>query len=151
MDSKHKRSRRPRLLYNGFGFPVVLLDVPVVRVRGVWTPDVNLKKLERKLLGLLSSTHALLTGHQIRFIRHALGMTLVEFARRFEVKHPAVIKWEKARDKPTRMKWAIEKDIRLEIARSLLDTAPAAFVKKYEDLEDRPSTTLERVSLTVGA
>ena len=38
---KHGRTIRDRWIYRGFGFPVTLLRVPMVRIRGAWTPDVN--------------------------------------------------------------------------------------------------------------
>ena len=31
----------------GFGFPVVLLNVPMIRIRGIWTPNINQKTLKK--------------------------------------------------------------------------------------------------------
>jgi len=36
-----KRKIEKAYIYNGFGFPVVLHNVPMINVRGVWTPDIS--------------------------------------------------------------------------------------------------------------
>ncbi len=142
-----ERKRLDSFLYEGFGPPVVLLNVPMVRVRGAWTPDVDYNQLSRQLLAALASKPARLTGNEIHFIRHALAMTLERFARRFGVTHPAVIKWERQGNRPTAMTWAVEKDIRLEALRSLSEVKPARFLKAYGALAERPAARVARVCL----
>ena len=55
----------------GCGFPVVLRDVPMVHVRGVWTPDINYDMLHLgvflKVMGLKDKT-----AEHMKFIRHFL-------------------------------------------------------------------------------
>jgi DNA-binding transcriptional regulator YiaG len=144
-----ERKSQDMFVYGGFGFPVALLNVPMVRVRGPWTPDVNFNALSRPLLDALAKKPARLTGHEIRFIRHSLSMTLQQFARRFGVTHPAVIKWESARNRPTVMAWAVEKDIRLEALRSSAGVLPSGFLKAYQALKDTPAARPVRVRLDV--
>lgn len=142
MVQKLERKRQPSFVYEGFGFPVVLLNVPMVRSLGVWTPDIDYRKLARNVLRQLALHPTRLTGREIHYIRHSMDMTLEEFAHRFGVTHPAVVQWEQCGAKPTRMAWALEKDIRLEIIRS--EHAPSAtrFVEAYEELaEERPNKT----------
>lgn len=142
MIQKLARKRQRSFLYEGFGFPVVLVNVPMVRSRGVWTPDVDYRKLALHVLRGLALKPARLTGDEVRFIRHSMEMTLEAFARRFGVTHPAVLQWEQSGKKPTRMAWAIEKDIRLEVVKSRLDSSAARFVETYEELaETRPDRT----------
>ncbi len=100
-------------LDTGFGFPVYLLNVPMIEVRGHWTPDINYSALSKRLLRALAKKPARLTGNELRFIRNSFELTLKEFAEKFYVSHPAVIKWEKAENEPTNMQWATEKDIRM--------------------------------------
>lgn len=117
----------------GFGFPIQLRQVPMIKVRGVWTPQVNYEQLAQAALKALCFKPARLTGHEVRFIRLQLGMTLEEFADRFCVTHPSVIKWEKQGDEPTKMQWCTEKDIRLSL---LLQTeGEEHFVALYKKLE----------------
>ncbi len=147
MSRQLERKRQSVFEYHGFGFPVVLSNVPMVQVRGVWTPDVNFNELEKKLLAALACKPVRLTGNEVRFIRHSLSMTLEQFAERFGVTHPAVLKWEAAKNRPTKMTWAVEKDIRLEILSSLSSVRPSRFVEVYEDLNKEPSSKPERVRL----
>src|SRR5688572_22442605 len=130
---KLERKRRKVYMYEGLGFPVELRNVPMLFVRGGWAPDVDLNDLAEMVLSALAYKPARLTGDEIRFIRISLSMTLVEFAIRFAVSHPAVIKWERAGRTPTAMAWATEKDARLELLRRGRVT-PTAFVDAYGEL-----------------
>ena len=150
MAQEQKRKRQGRFLYNGFGFPVLLLDVPMVQVRGDWTPDVDYNQLARRLLLALAGSPVRLIGNEIRFIRHSLSMTLEQFAQRFGVTHPAVIKWEQTGNRSTSMTWAVEKDIRLEILRSKSEGKPLSFVKAYAALREKMSARSVQVRLQVG-
>ena len=151
MNKKLERKRINRFVYRGFGFPVVLrMNVPLVKVRGAWTLDLNLNELSLRVLELLALGHARLTGKQVKFIRHALSMTLEQFGSRFGVSHPAVIKWERAADKPTAMTWAVEKDIRLEVLHSLSGVKATKFVEAYSALSEEPAAKAEKVELAIG-
>lgn len=144
------RKRLEVFVYRGFGFPVALLHVPMVRVRGVWTPDVDYNELSDRLLAVLARKPTRLTGNEIRFIRHSLAMTLEQFARRFAVTHPAVIKWERAGNRPTVMTWPVEKDIRLAVLRSCAHLRPSEFMKAYADLEQVATRRPARVRLEIS-
>ena len=124
---------RKRFVYEGFGFPVVLRNVPMVKVRGAWTPEVDYNKLAREVLLALAHKSARLTGSEVRFIRHHLEMTLAQFGGQISVIHSAVIKWEDARDDATSMKLPIEKDIRLFVL-DALDAAAEDLAALYRCL-----------------
>lgn len=132
----------------GFGFPVILENVPMVKVRGEWTPHINYNNLAREVLRSLIDLDGRLTGNQVKFIRLHFEMTLQIFAARFAVSHPAVMKWERAKDKPTGMNWGTEKDIRLFIAKAL-DGAADDFLELYGQLET--VTELKSAKLTLSA
>ena len=78
----------------GFGFAVRLKNVPMIKVRGTWTPKINYNHLAEAVLHSLAFKSARLTGAEIKFIRTHFDMTLQEFAKRFCVTHVAVLKWE---------------------------------------------------------
>ncbi len=99
----------------GCGFPVILRDVPLVKVRDVWTPDIDFGKLHNCVLRALAFKPSRLTGKEVAFIRHSFEMILKDFSKRFAVSHPAVLKWEGQGNNPTKMSWSVEKDIRLFI------------------------------------
>ncbi|MFI5343118.1 MAG: hypothetical protein ACHQUC_02740 [Chlamydiales bacterium] len=75
----------------GCGFPIVLRNLPMIKVHGKWVPDVNYNHLEKAVLLLLCHKPFKMTGNEIRFIRFYFEMTLQEFAKRFGVQHPTVI------------------------------------------------------------
>jgi DNA-binding transcriptional regulator YiaG len=119
---------------HGFGFPVTLLNVPMTEVRGEWTPDVNQAELQKLVIQALALSPSRLTGSELHFIRLYAGMTLVQFANRLDVTHPAVLKWEKKGDKGTGMIWSTEKDIRLFALRKI-NAGRGQFMDAYNELE----------------
>jgi DNA-binding transcriptional regulator YiaG len=119
---------------HGFGFPVKLLNVPMIEVRGEYVPNVNQNELQRRVVEALAFKPSRLTGNELRFLRHFAGMTLVQFAARLDVTHPAVLKWEKRGTKATGMSWPTEKDIRL-FALLKIDAKQRHFVEAYSELE----------------
>lgn len=134
---KMKRKIQKVFIDHGFGFRVKLLNVPMIKVRDVWTPDINYNHLARTVLEALCWKPASLTGNEIKFIRQYFEMTLSEFAGRFYVTHAGVIKWEKSKNRPTGMTWTTEKDIRL-FALSRLESEPRKIAKLYGALERSP-------------
>jgi hypothetical protein len=118
----------------GFGFPVRLVNVPMVKVRGQWTPNINYNELAKVVLIALAHKPARITGHEVRFIRQHFEMSLQTFAERFCVSHPAVIKWERAGKNATAMAWTTEKDLRLFVL-SRLGARPNDLVELYARLE----------------
>lgn len=128
---------RKRFVDHGMGFPVVLLNVPVVNVDGVWTPKIKYNQLEEWVLLSLSRQANHLTGSQVHFVRLHFGMTLQAFATKFSVTHVAVMAWEKAKRRPAPMGWAIEKDLRLFI-QSRLSDKPGRLADLYTELTAHP-------------
>lgn len=118
---------------HGFGFPVTLLNVPMIEARGEWVPDINQKKLQEMLIEALVSKHSRLSGSEVRYIRLFSEMNLEQFAERFDVTHPAVLKWERSKNQATGMSWTTEKDIRL-FALNRLQPKAKQFVIVYEQL-----------------
>lgn len=132
----------------GLGFPVKLLNVPMVKVRGVWTPYINYNRLTKAVLVALCNKPTRLTGNEVQFIRLHFGMTLQAFAKRFVVSHVAVMKWEKSGNRPTTMSWASEKDLRLFVF--LQNRAqPDALAKLYASLEEVREDKKRMVELNV--
>jgi hypothetical protein len=91
-----KESRVKKFQYEGFGFPIILLDVPVKSFRGVEVPDIDFNALQRVVLKKLDHKPSPLTGKEVRFIRQSLKMTYTEFAKHFGLTRASVIKREKA-------------------------------------------------------
>ena len=122
-----------RFVYEGFGFPVVLTNVPMIKVRGAWTPDVDYNALAKHLVLAIATHSARLSGAEVQFVRQYFDMTLQQFAERFGVSHPAVMKWERAGAAAANMSWGTEKDLRLFVLDSL-GVKPKALVETYRSL-----------------
>jgi transcriptional regulator with XRE-family HTH domain len=100
---------------------------------------VDYNVLGRDVLLALARKPGRLTGNEIRFIRHQFEMSLAAFGARFDVTHPAVLKWERAGDKSAALKWPVEKDLRLFILDRLRVRA-SVFKELYESLREVANT-----------
>ena len=131
-----ERKIQKQFIDHGCGFPVVLINVPMIKIRGEWIPDIDYNILEKSILIDLCHKTFKLTGNEIRFIRIYFEMTLQAFAKRFGVQHPTVIKWENFKDIPTNMSVGTEKDIRLFVIKELM--GPKFIGPLYTELEATP-------------
>lgn len=127
------------IIDTGFGFPVRLTHVPLVEIRGEWVPKIDYNKLAERVLLVLSRLTRPLTGHEIRFVRQHLNLTLAQFGAKFGVSHVSVLNWEKKGDKATAMQWPTEKDLRLFI-QTQFSKDPAAVGRLYNQLTQKPAT-----------
>ncbi|MBI4041956.1 MAG: hypothetical protein HY391_00615 [Deltaproteobacteria bacterium] len=135
-----------RYIDYSLGFPVVLLNAPMIKVRGQWALRVNYNDYQQIVLNLLAYKPAKLTGSEVSFIRKQFQMTVRAFAERFSIKHSAVIKWEKKKDKATKMAWSTEKDIRLFILDELSRRA-AELYKLYKVLKEEVQETKHPIQI----
>ena len=131
---------------HGFGFPVTLLHVPMTEVRGEWVPSVNQRELQEMVIEALVLKPSRLIGSEVHFIRLFSEMTLVQFAERFDVSHPAVLKWEGAEKYATGMNWTTEKDLRL-FALTKLSPSAKKFVVVYEKLAEVASNKVQAIKI----
>lgn len=81
-------------IFNGLGFPVLLINAPWKKVFGEWALDINFNKLQERVLQILIHKSVPLTGEELRFIRKFLEMPTSSFGKLFGVSHVAVVKWE---------------------------------------------------------
>ena len=100
--------KRKTMIDRRFGFPVLLVDVPVRTLRGHQIVDINANVLQDTVLAMLVKKRGPLTGAEVRFIRLALEMTLANFGQLVGVSHAAVIKWEAQGEEPTKMGYGTE-------------------------------------------
>ncbi len=127
-----ERKIRKRLELGVFGIPIILENVPMIRIEGEWTPDIDYNRLGDALAIAVSLKPARLTGNEISFVRKHLGMTQADFGRTFGgVSRVAVFKWERSGDQPTRMGWLTEKDLRLHTL-EFHRVPPHSFARAYQ-------------------
>ncbi len=83
------------IIYKGLGFPITLIEAPIRKIAGEEVLDIDMNKLQITVLKLLIFKTTPLTGEQLHFIRKFFGMSTTEFAKKFGVTHPTILKWEK--------------------------------------------------------
>lgn len=115
-----KQEIQKTFTYEGLGFPVILHNAPMVEVRGIWTLDIDLNILQKVVLLSLAHQPTDLSGNQIYFIRTWLGLSQTQFSHLLGVTHPAIVKWEKAKDSPAKISLTTQRDLRLLLLDKLL-------------------------------
>lgn len=128
MSTKRKRDT---FIYEGLGFPIRLINVPMRKVLGnEWAIDINFNILQKVVLHMLAIKPTLLTGCELRFIIDYFEMSFRDFAKLFGVSHAAVVKWEKEESK---MNPSTEVYLRLYIL-NYLQVSDREFRKLYLEM-----------------
>ncbi len=137
-----------RYMYEGFGFPIILYNVPAKKIREEWTPFINFIELAKHVLRILCFIQEPLTGNQVFFIRHQIKLTGQELADLLGVTQAAVSKWEKKKNTIAKIEPAIEFCLRL-LALEYLDEGESEnlhklFFKKHllSDIKEKQKDTL---------
>ncbi|MDY0062296.1 MAG: hypothetical protein RBU45_20960 [Myxococcota bacterium] len=105
------------LIFTELGFPIVLVDPPMIEVRGQQLPDVNLRELQEAAFRLLVVKPARLTGAEVRFIRKHLRLRQADLARVLNMaNHSVVSQWESREDEPAGMEYNTEVLLRVWMA-----------------------------------
>jgi len=107
-----KARKRETILYEGLGFPIRLVNVPMRKVFDEWAIDINFNALQKAVLHMLATKQSPLRGPELRFIIDYFEMSYRDFAKLFGVSHVAVVKWEK---EASRMNPSTEVYLRLYI------------------------------------
>ncbi len=89
-----KNRKTKTFIFEGLGFPIKLINVPMKKEFGEWYIDIDMNKLMLVVLEALAHKPIPLTGDELSFIRSYLQMTSPEFGKIFGVTHAAVLKWE---------------------------------------------------------
>jgi len=105
------------LMYQELGFPILLIDPPMVTVRGQEVPDVNLRELQELVFHLLVAKPARFTGAEVRFVRKHLRLRQADLAEVLNMaNHTVVSQWESREDGPAGMDYNTEVVLRLWMA-----------------------------------
>ena len=86
--------KRETFVYEGLGFPVILINAPLRKAYGEWIIDINFAQLGRLAMLALTKKPVALTGRELRSIRHYLDMSVHKFAEELGVSHVAILHWE---------------------------------------------------------
>ena len=114
-----ERKRVKQLVYEGLGFPVILVNVLLVKKRDIWTPAIDYNKFQKAVLLALSHKPFLLTGDEVHFIRTYFEVTVEDFGKQLGLSDVAILNWEKTRSKPAKINPTTELCLRLLILEKL--------------------------------
>lgn len=144
-----KETKTESFIYEGLGFPIRLVNVPMKKVLGEWAIDINFNALQIAVLNMLAKKPAALTGAELRFIIDYLEMSTRDFAKLFGVTHAAVLKWEKEESK---MNPSTEVCLRLYIL-NYLKATDKEFRKLYQQItpNDLAHSVSENIPLEIDA
>lgn len=110
--------------FKELGFPILLQDPPMTRVRGHLVPDINLRALQDQVFRLLIFKPARLTGAQVRFIRKHLRLRQADLAEVLNMaNHSVVSQWESKGDQSAGMEYNAEVLLRLWMASEIGEDA----------------------------
>lgn len=125
---------RKKMLYEGLGFPIILVGFKTRKVRGEELPDANFKELQAKVFEALTVKPGHLTGSELLFVRSYLEMTQAQFARKVGLaNHSRVSQWEKKGARPSGMEYLTELSVRLLMASAIRD---GLIAKVYKELSE---------------
>lgn len=131
---------RETFVYEGLGFPVVLVNVPMRKAFGELIIDINFAQLQKVAMLELAKKPTPLSGKEIRFFRHYLNMSTHEFAKELGVSHVSILNWE---NEDAKMNAASEIDMRLYVLNHLKVT-DKEFRKTYTQFNHRNLATRRR-------
>jgi len=143
-----KKKIQKKYIDKSLGFPVILLNAQMVKVRGQWALKINYNIYQEIVVTSLAYKTTKLIGSEIQFIRKYFNFTIRDFAKQFSIKHSAVVKWEKKKDEATKMMWSTEKDIRLFILDELRKRS-SELHKLYKDLREELQEPTQPIQLDV--
>lgn len=132
------------------GFPIILRNVAMEKVRGEWVPAINYNLLENAMGISVPLKRTRLTGNELKFLRLHFGMSQVEFGEQFEYTRQGVKKWEDSGNAIPPLKWSTERDIRLYALNRALKAMsfdPAVFFQAYEVLSKKVPAETGEISL----
>ncbi len=118
------------MIYEGLGFPIRLVNVPMKKVCGEWAFDINFNDLHAAVLNMLARKPTSLAGKEIGFIIDYFEMSIRDFAKLCGVTHAAVLKWTKEEAK---MNPSTEVYLRLYIL-DYLKVSDKEFRKLYHNI-----------------
>ena len=96
-----KEKKKKTFIYDGLGFPIKLINVPMKKMCGEWVVDIDMVELQLVVLRHLAYKPTRLTKDELRFIRKFLVLTTSDFGKMFGVTHVAVLQWENGKRRLT--------------------------------------------------
>ena len=131
-----------KIVFEGLGFPLILVGFKTKKIRGEVLPEVNFKDLQAMVFSALMSKPGRLTGSELLFVRSYLGFTQLQFSKQVGLaNHSRVSQWEKKGLKATGMDYPAELSIRLMMAAAIEDQLISKIYKVFAKNRINDTTT----------
>lgn len=129
------------MIYDGLGFPIILVGFKIKKVRGEMLPDMNAKELQIRVFEALTVKPGHLTGCELLFVRSYLELTQAQFASKVGLSnHSRVSQWEKKGLEASGMEYLTELSVRLFMASAMRDDLIAKVYKQFSANRIRSDT-----------
>ena len=106
-------------IFNGLGFPIVLLNAKIKNTEYGEVLDVDFNKLSELVFEALIRKPSRFSGAEVKFIRNHMELSQNVFGNMLDVDRSSVGKWEAKDLKPTQMMPAVELSLRIQMAQRL--------------------------------
>ncbi len=128
-----------KLIYNGFGFQIILKGVKTFQFRGETLPKINHRELEDMVFKALLRYPAHFSGAHLSFVRGYMNLSQKKFASILGLStHATISGWECKKDRATGMPATTEVVIRLLMADFIGDNKFAPHFKEFLEIHALP-------------
>ncbi len=142
------KRKMEKFVFNAFGFPVLLHDVPIGQTEsGEDYLDINMKILEEVVAKTLITSSIPLTGVMLKFLRNFLNLSLRELSQEMDVPHTSLKLWEDGIDKITGLELNQEKRLKYLTLLHIQTKEQKEFSKRI--FESRPQSYTEEGPLEI--
>lgn len=125
------KKKMERFIFEAFGFPVLLHDVPISETEGGEEfLDINMKILEEAVAKTLIKSTQKLTGAKLKFLRHFLNLSLRNLGNELDVPHTSLKLWEDCSEKETGLELNQENRLKYLVLMHLQTIEQREFSKK---------------------
>ncbi len=92
-----------KIMNNYYGFEYIDVEVPIriekVGEEDIEVVDVDVADVEKLVAKTIIEEKIPIRGHEVKFLRKTLGLSMEKFARNFDFSSAAIMKWEKNKNK----------------------------------------------------
>lgn len=113
--------------FKGFGFDVLLKNVPIKSVDGDDYPNINMNELKAHTAKALLTSRQRLIGHQMKFLRTYLKMSFDDVFAKIHIPASTLRSWENKGSEFTGLNLDQEKAFRIMVINQILEQEKSKF------------------------
>lgn len=117
----------PTYTFKGFGFDVLLKNIPVSTVEGEEYPDIDMNELKITIAKALLTNRQQLTGYHLKFLRTYLKMSFDDVSSRIHIPASTLRSWENKGHDTSGLTLEQEKAFRIMSINQILEQEKSKF------------------------